>query len=313
MPIYAHWILFSLLIPFIFIASIIFLAYLWKRNPPTKEQKKISSLNCLKYILFYWLLDLFYMAWFNDWIVWEFIFGGLIIVIIFYNLSAGFTSSKKRSGLENAGFIQDFIIGVGLTIYLLYIIPDPSLQEIMVPLISAIYGGLITLVGVAWTIKKSDKNKRDNEVKKAEPLFSFSMLYTEPKADDYKKLCISSYEININYECEAYFVLENSNQSAFEMKSIYHDGKKYELEGNTRMIPASPNDECLVSFLFSSPNDIYLEIEDILGNIFYYQIKVLCKFNKLSSNRKYLYTVREIKKIDILTLNKEVKEALTTK
>lgn len=313
MPIYAHWILFSLFIPFIFIASIIFLVYLWKRNPPTEEQKKISSLNCLKYIFFYWLLDLLYMAWFNNWIVWVFIFGGLIIVIVFYSLSSGFTSSKKRSGLENAGFIQDFIIGVSLTIYLLYIIPDPSLQEIMVPLISAIYGGLITLVGVAWTIKKSDKDRKDDEVKRAEPLFSFSMLHTEPSINNYKKLCISSYETKFNYECEAYFVLENSNQSAFEMKSIYHDGKKYELEGNTRMIPASPNDECLVSFLFNSPEDIYLEIEDILGNLFYYEVKVLCKFGLLSSNKKYLHTVREIKKIDILTLKEKIKEALTNK
>ncbi len=184
----------------------------------------------------------------------------------------------------------------------------------MVPLISAIYGGLITLVGVAWTIKKSDKNKRDDEVKRAEPLFSFSMLRSEPDANKYKKLCMSSYEVEINsFSCEAFFVLENSNQSAFEMKSIYHDGEKIQLEGNTKMIPASQNDECLVSFLFNSPEDIYLEIEDILGNLFYYEVKVLCNFGLLSSNKKYLHTVREINKIDILTLNEEVKEALTNK
>ena len=169
----------------------------------------------------------------------------------------------------------------------------------MVPLISAIYGGLITLVGVAWTIKKSDKDRKDDEVKRAEPLFSFSMLHTEPSINNYKKLCISSYGIEINYECETYFVLENSNQSAFEMKSIYHDGKKIQLEGNTKMIPASPNDECLVSFLFNSPNDIYLEIANIDINIKSHDGSTPLHCAVLAENKEIVERLLQCENIDI--------------
>lgn len=213
--------------------------------------------------------------------------------------------------MQKIGLLQDFLLGIGFTIYLLYIIPFPLLQEVMIPIVSAVYGGLITLVGVAWTIKKTEKDRKEDEMKKAEPMFSFSMLYGEAFANNYSKICFSSYELDKNYNCESFVVIENSIQSSFEMKSIYHDGKKYQLQGNTKMISASPNDKCLLSFRFNSPNDIYLIIEDILGNIFYYRVMVLCNFGKLTKEGKYCHTVREIKKVDISTLEKEIKEGVT--
>ena len=251
------------------------------------------------------------MACFNDWFVCKFVFGCFIIVFVFLNLSNAFVVSKKRSNIEKVGLLQDFLVGVGFTIYLLYIIPYPLLQEVMIPIVSAVYGGLITLVGVAWTIKKTDKDRKEDEMKKVEPMFSFSMLYGEAFANNYSKICFSSYELDKNYNCEAFVVIENSIQSSFEMKSIYHDGMKCELQGNTKMISASPNDKCLLSFRFNSPNDIYLIIEDILGNIFYYRVMVLCNFGKLTQEGKYCHTVREIKKVDVSTLEKEIKEGVT--
>ena len=59
-------------------------------------------------------------------------------------------------------FAVAVIIGVGLSVYLIYIIPNKDLQAIVIPIVSAVYGGLITLVGVAWTIKDTnDKRKED--------------------------------------------------------------------------------------------------------------------------------------------------------
>lgn len=311
MPLYVHWILFSFFIIFIFIGCFYLLLYSWKKNTLNEEQKKISVRNCFKSILFYWLIDFFYMSCFNDWLVWKFVFGCLIIVFVFFNLVNAFVVSKKRTNIQKIGLLLDFLLGIGFTIYLLYIIPYPLLQEVMIPIVSAVYGGLITLVGVAWTIKKTEKDRKEDEMKKAEPMFSFSMLYGEAFANNYSKICFSSYELDKNYSCEAFVVIENSIQSSFEMKSIYHDGRKYQLEGNTKMISASPNDKCLLSFRFNSPNDIYLIIEDILGNIYYYQVMVLCNFGKISRDGKYCHTVREIKKVDVSTLEKEIKEGVT--
>ena len=311
MPLYAHWILFSFLIIFIFFGCFYLLVYSWKKNTLNEEQKKVSVRNCFKSILFYWLIDFFYMACFNDWFVCKFVFGCLIIVFVLFNLANAFVVSKKRTNIQKIGFLQDFLLGIGFTIYLLYIIPYPLLQEVMIPIVSSVYGGLITLVGVAWTIKKTEKDRKEDEMKKAEPMFSFSMLYGEAFANNYSKICFSSYELDKNYNCEAFVVIENSIQSSFEMKSIYHDGMKYELQGNTKMISASPNDKCLLSFRFNSPNDIYFIIEDILGNIFYYRVMVFPNFGKFTQEGKYCHTVREIKKVDVSTLEKEIKEGVT--
>ena len=90
------------------------------------------------------------------------------MLIVFYNLSNAFANSKaKRSGLIKWGMLQDFIVGVGLSIYLIYIIPNTALREIVSVIIAAVYGGLLTLVGVAWTIKHSMIQKHEDELVKA--------------------------------------------------------------------------------------------------------------------------------------------------
>ena len=63
-----------------------------------------------------------------------------------------------------------------MTVYLIYLIPEKELQAIILTIVAALYGGLITLVGVAWTIKKSDKDRKADEILKkadeeAKPLY----------------------------------------------------------------------------------------------------------------------------------------------
>ena len=78
-----EWLIFAvvfLLIP-IAVANLKLMAE--KRINPTEEQKKNANLNCGFLILFYWLCDLFYMAFILDSLALKFIFGGLIMLIIF--------------------------------------------------------------------------------------------------------------------------------------------------------------------------------------------------------------------------------------
>lgn len=137
-----------------------------KRINPTEEQKKIANQRFTILCLFYWLCDFFYMTFIINSLTWKFILGGFIMIIIFYNLSKAFISGNR---IFNFGLIQDFIAGIALTIYLIYIIPNEPLQSIIVPVISAIYGGLLTLVGVAWTIRKSDGDRKLEEKNKVKP------------------------------------------------------------------------------------------------------------------------------------------------
>jgi hypothetical protein len=46
------------------------------------------------------------------------------------------------------------------------------LQTIVTTIIAAVYGGLLTLVGVAWTIQRQNQEKKNEEIKKFRPVLS---------------------------------------------------------------------------------------------------------------------------------------------
>ena len=52
---------------------------------PTKEQHARACAKGFYYTFFYWLCDLFYMACFINNLICKYVFGGLILVIIFVN------------------------------------------------------------------------------------------------------------------------------------------------------------------------------------------------------------------------------------
>lgn len=144
--------------------------YLEKEKSYTPEQIKKSKKNCLKYVLFYWLIDLFYMSIFNywqvaeqiktPWLVLQFVFGGLAMVYIFYNLTRVFLANGEKHWW---GLLQDFVLGILTTIYLIFLLPnDSGLQSITATIIAAVYGGLLTLVGVAWTIRDADTKRKED-------------------------------------------------------------------------------------------------------------------------------------------------------
>ena len=143
-----------------------------------KQKIKVISCNVIKYCLFYWLCDLFFMSFIIDNLVCKFIFGGLIMLIIFYNLSNVFVAGKKNSLSHFAkwGMMQDFVLGVGLSIYLIYIIPNTTnLQNIIIPIVAGVYGGLLTLVGVAWAIRENE----ERNIKKSNKIGVFSYMLRE--------------------------------------------------------------------------------------------------------------------------------------
>ena len=134
---------------------------------------EIRKLNIwyVKLCSFYWLLDLLYMSIFmywqnkddvqSPWLLWQFIFGITAIVIIFCNLVQVFLKSKDKNMFL---LIQDFILGIATTIYLIFSVTDEVLRNVVLTMMAAVFGGLITLVGVAWTIKdNSEKIKEERK------------------------------------------------------------------------------------------------------------------------------------------------------
>jgi len=304
-----YWISFGLLFPFILFAvpySKIQSVKMFKIKM-TPEMDKVANMRVIIMILYLWLWNFFYMAMFTNNMVCKYIFGGLIMIIIFMDLGNAMSYPRHRNWLERWLMVQDFIVGIVLTVYLIYIIPNADVKEIVIPIVAAVYGGLLTLVGVVLTIKKSDKDRREDEIKKAKPMFAYNMLRQEPKLDVVmQRVCMSDTSEEVQSECDVYVELENSNLSSFEIKRIYHDGNWVIVEGNTTVLPSS---KCLLNFRFSDkPTSLFLEVEDILGNKYYYQLFALFLGVK-SSNGMALHTVREIKYISSVDMENIIREA----
>ena len=166
---WAAFVLVALFLPIFVFGMRIFLK---KEKEYTEDQIKTSLKVCWKYVGFYWLIDLFYMAIFNYWTaneqsqtLWltlQFVFGGLAMVYIFYNLARAFLFNAQKHWW---GLLQDFLWGIAITVYLIFLIPDSALQTIVLSITAAVYGGLLTLVGVAWTIKdNSEKIKQERKL-----------------------------------------------------------------------------------------------------------------------------------------------------
>ena len=131
---------------------------------------KLPKLLGIRYLIFSLFIDLFYISIPYQNIACQFIFGGLTLLTIFVNLSVNFVQSNKNKLIKRFELVLDFVLGIGLSIYLIYIIPNEALQNIIIPIVSAVYGGLLTLVGVAWTIRKSDNDRKQEEEQKAKPI-----------------------------------------------------------------------------------------------------------------------------------------------
>lgn len=206
-----------------------------RKNKLTKEQEKAIEVNVIKLVLFYWLADLFYMSFIIDSISCKYIFGGLIMLIVLYNLTMSFVSNTTKETWQRIGILQDFIAGMALTIYLIYIIPgkqveingvvtvDNSLRDIITTIVAAVYGGLLTLVGVAWTIRKGDKDKHEDEIEKFKPAFWVLTNYKTLNKGvfDFRSELIGFSEIihNNSNDCNwvsiGNFSIQNSDKTVF--------------------------------------------------------------------------------------------------
>ena len=279
---WAGFVIFAVYFP-VFMFGII--KYLEKEKNYTPEQIKKSQKNCLKYVLFYWLIDLFYMSIFNYWQtsgdsqkVWftlQFIFGGLAMVYIFYNLTRVFLANGEKHWW---GLLQDFVLGILTTIYLIFLLPnDSGLQTVVATIIAAVYGGLLTLIGVAWTIRRQDDINREQEKKAYRPIAVVQLdlpkevvvLYIK-KVDcntisfDKNEICsipvyIQTVFLNNTDFCNFYLLglIVNGEKILVEPKQYIQREKSFAISFNQKVI-----------YTKNSINKISLYTQDLLGNFY---------------------------------------------
>ncbi len=119
-----------------------------KKFNPNEQQKKNMNLSLCKYIFLFWLYDLLFMAIYNRWRALIYVFGLLSIVIIFTNLISVFLSENK---LLNKMISFDLILGIGLSVYLIYMLPDEQLKTIVTAVVVYFTLNLSVIVYIEWT------------------------------------------------------------------------------------------------------------------------------------------------------------------
>ena len=306
-----YWISFALIFILIPVGMVHLKKWALKDKELTEKQKTYSNEVIIKYTLFYWLCDMFYMSCFIKNLICQFTFGGLIMIIIMMSVSSSIASPKIKNSFDKWGILHDFIIGLGISIYLIYLIPNSILQTIVITIVSAIYGGLITLVGVSWTIRKSDEDRKKDEIQKAKPLFSFSNIIDENSIKKCSHYCYSSNNDIKNFMFNIGMIIENSNKSSFIMKCVYHGGYSFELKGNNIILPSNC---CYVSICanITEKDFIILEVTDSLNNNFYYRVNIKDyssdKNPDLINRTKLFYVTSDIKEISSIEKESLIKK-----
>ena len=124
-----------------------------------KEDREILVKNLMKNVLLFWCYDLTYLAIFNEWFWPTIIFGTLAVAVVIYDLTNLFLSNEKTLRFF---VVLKLVITLCASAYLIYIIPDFDFQNIILTMLAAVYGGIFTLVGVAWTFRKGDLDRKDD-------------------------------------------------------------------------------------------------------------------------------------------------------
>ena len=108
---------------------------------------------------------------------------------------------------------------------------DNSLFSGIMSVFAATLGGILTLAGVAWTIKKADKDRQDIEKEAARPIFTnlSTDFYLHLKDDalmfEVQKIILDD-EISAGKNVLYYAAFQNSDNSNFFVEGVYLNNKK---------------------------------------------------------------------------------------
>ena len=294
------WVIFGVVAIYTFLFFLSLLSYSLKHRELTKEEKQKISINVVKYILLYWLFDLTYMGIFNGWVWTTFICGTLAVTFVLYNLALAFFNVVEAL---KGWLLLELLFGMGTAIYLIYMIPNESLQSIIVTIVAAVFGGLFTLIGVAWTIKKGDIDRKEDERKKNIPYMKVVHGIKESSevcAHIYKGLDLSNIkELEKVDGNTVYFItiqdclMKNISESNIILQGMFFDEKRYDFtdpvileKGEVCNIRTTGNHSIAVPNLESM---LILIVKDTMDNVY----SIECKLNYVPVDRVMTITVEE--------------------
>lgn len=211
--------------------------------------------------------------------------------------------------LKNKKFIEMMVVGLlvlAAAITGIYFIPDEKLADILLTIFAALISGSLTLSGVAWTIRKSNNDRREEESKKAVPWVSllsgidYDMIQTPAIKKDFieidLELDMSIGANNPAVVCWGAFV--NSDNSNVYIKAIYaENGEKTEEFSQNIIIKNQRFLLLMKSYLAEYPKSFILVVEDIFKREYFYGLqcsdKILFKTDFKTLNIKSFMSINK--------------------
>ena len=305
------WVIFIALAVYVPVFFVSALKFDFTRNVRSDAEKRKARINIIKHIICYWIFDFFFCACFNNWSSVTYFLGTIAIVIILWNATKAFLS-----GNELFWWLLpfEFLIGIGLSVYLIYFIADESLRGIVLTMAAAVYGGLFTLIGVAWTIKKGDTDRRadlrrmedERRAEERKKHIPFLRVTKENQGADVARVISIKglsfgkledvallnnrifYEVTINA-----FNVKNISKEAVILKGIIVHGAYYSF---TRAVIIEAGGTCKIeitknySVIFAELDKMMtLVVEDILGN----QYSIGCRITLSTDSSRHIVCENE--------------------
>lgn len=165
-------------------------------------------------------------------------------------------------------------------------VKDDIVKNIITPIYAAAIGGILTLSGVAWTIKHADRQRKEDERKNLQPLFNFVNRNLYQKVDGrkltfiYGGALINTDENNDLQKSptEIYiesFDMENTSKTEFFVCGIYINDIFYKTQAK-ELIKKEHTirfDFDQICFNVDSIKEIKLYVEDLIENHYLMQLE----------------------------------------
>ena len=236
----------------------------------TEEQKKAATSKLGIMMFSIWYADFTFICMFMDWLIAFFILAGLYLIKMVYNVASALVNRKDETIYPNFLIVGDFVLSFLLMILLIYKIPNPSLQTIVTALAAALIGGLLTLLGVIMTIKKSDRDIRLENKMKNRPILIMveSRSIGVTQCDLQKADCIKEDKAGKE---NLGFILKNIAPMPCKIYGANYLGKIVECEDKHLWVETQEQVWLHIQFNdFKYDSAVKLLLEDISGNRYEY-------------------------------------------
>lgn len=208
---------------------------------------------------------------------------GLVLIVAFVAAVAWSLIKKDKLRVTDwVGIGISFFGTVLALIYLIILIEDDSQRNVVTAISASALGGLLTLSGVALTIKYNRLLREEDEIKKARPYIfpisdtSWNSISKEHRNNVDIQINKQFSEVKEAFENEkSYFFstikLANSDVSMCSVSAILVNNRVIKFEHENILLKSS-NSQLLINFRFKLKEkikEISLVLNDMLGNTYF--------------------------------------------